>query len=217
MKNHYPLFFTKICIWIRTKKRYNDNVVEQMEEAQKNALGIQTLPCLKLYNVFNIAQTNGLDPEFYHVEPVSPLQDWEKDEAAENLILSTNTNIEFRKGNRACYMPVQDKIILPLRSQFNGQSAFYNVALHELGHWTGGQKRLNRPFGKFGDQAYAREEIVAELFSAFTCASLGFSKTITNNAAYIKSWLSILRDDQKAIFKTSAQAQKSRRFCFFFS
>ena len=90
---------------------------------------------------------------------------------------------------------------------------FNATALHELGHWTGHESRLNRNLkNTFGDQAYAKEELVAELASAFCCASLGFSKTITSNAAYIKNWLSVLKEDNKAVIRAANQAQKAADF-----
>jgi len=105
---------------------------------------------------------------------------------------------------------------MPLREQFNNQQeSFYSVILHELGHWSGAKHRLNRPIGKsFGDPDYAREELVAELISALCCARLGFTKTINQNAAYLKSWLAILKSDSKAIVRAASAAQKGADYIF---
>lgn len=185
-----------------------------MAATQQREAGIISIPVLKLYRVFNVAQTEGLDPALYEAEPQEPLQEFEKDERAENLIHSTGANIEITESNRAYYDPIIDKIRLPLREQFKGDTEpFYATALHELGHWTGHEKRLNREFiGVFGDPAYAKEELVAELSSAYCCAALGFSKTITNNAAYIKNWLGVLKQDNKAVIRAANQAQKAADF-----
>jgi len=188
--------------------------VKQIEGRSRDELrgaGLTDIPVLKLFHVFNVAQTEGLDPAFYEVVPQEPLKDFEKDERAEKLILDTGAHIEITESNRAYYDRAADKIRLPLREQFRGQTEpFYGTALHELGHWTGHPSRLNREFGlDFGDPAYAKEELVAELCSAFCCAALGFSKTITDNSAYIKHWLGILKADNKAVVRASAQAQKA--------
>jgi len=81
---------------------------------------------------------------------------------------------------------------------------------HELVHATGSSSRLDRKKGKtFGDTDYAKEELVAELGAAFVCAALGFSQNVTNNSAYIKNWLGVLKQDEKAIIRASNQAQKA--------
>lgn len=207
-----PVIFYKTAYIDDKKKYYKPDVVKKMNFNQMQSLGINTIPVLKLYRVFNIAsQTEGLDESFYTHDVEEELQSFEKDESAENLIKETGATIIEKESNRAFYDIAQDHIVLPNRNQFKGEKEpFYATALHELGHWTGHKSRLNREFGKsFGDSNYAKEELVAELTSAFCCAHLGFSKTITNNAEYLRNWLSILKQDSKAIVKASAQAQKA--------
>lgn len=206
-----PVIFYKSAYIDDNKKYYDPEIVRQMKVDEWQSKGIKSVPILKLFHVFNVAQTQGLDPAFYEVIPQEPLKDFEKDLRAENLILSTGANVEIKESNRAYYDIAADKIVLPLREQFRGQSEpFYATALHELGHWTGGTTRLNRTFGKeFGDKAYAMEELVAELSSAFCCAHLGFSKTISSNASYIKGWLGVMKENDKAVIKASYQAQKA--------
>ena len=176
--------------------------------------GVEFIPMLKTFRVFNLAQTSGLADKFYEVSPKHMLEHWEKNEAAENLILATKAKIEIKHSNRAYYDRTADKIVLPLREQFNGAIEFYDTALHELGHWTGAPQRLNRAFGKFGDTQYAVEELIAELTSAYCTSRLGFEKTMSNNVSYINSWLSILKQDNKAIFKAAAKAQKAADYIF---
>ena len=206
-----PIVFYKTAYLDKDKKYYPKEKVQEMNKGQIESLGLITIPVLKLFRVFNVAQTEGLDEAYYEVIPQEPLQDFEKDERAEKLIYATGADIEVTESDRAYYNPVTDKVRLPLRKQFRGKSQpFYAVSFHEVAHWTGHEKRLNRDLsGTFGDNAYAKEELVAELTSAFCCAHLGFSKTITNNAAYLKHWLSILKADNKAIVKASYQAQKA--------
>ena len=164
---------------------------------------------MKTYQVFNIFQTGGLGEAFYEVPETLELNDFQKDEGAEKLIFSTDAKIEI-KESRAFYNATSDSITLPLQGQFHGTEPFYGTALHELAHWTDNSKRLDRKMsGFFGSPDYAKEELIAEQSSAYLCASLGFIKTISNNAAYLKSWLSSLKENSKLIFTASSHAQKA--------
>ncbi|MBI1227773.1 MAG: DUF1738 domain-containing protein [Bacteroidetes bacterium] len=209
-----PIAFYKKAYVTEDNKYVKPDKAEGMTPAQFKEAGITSIPVLKLYRVFNVAQTEGLDDKFYEAQPQEPLQDFEKDDRAEGLIHSTGADIEITQSNRAYYDRSADKIRLPLREQFKGEAEpFYATALHELGHWTGHPSRLDREKGaEFGDLEYAKEELVAELCSAFCCAALGFSKTITSNAAYIQSWLGVMKADNKAVVRASAQAQKAADF-----
>ncbi len=210
-----PIVFYKTSYINENKKYIPAAKAQGMSAQEREANGINTIPVLKLYHVFNVtSQTEGLDPIFYETKPQEPLQNFVKDDRAEELIYATGAKIEIIKSNRAYYDRAADKICLPLREQFKGNSQpFYGTALHELGHWTGHPTRLNREGGKvFGDAEYAKEELIAELTSAFCCAALGFSKTITNNAAYIHSWLGALKQDNKVVIRAANQAQKAADF-----
>lgn len=207
-----PVVFYKTAYLDEDKKYWSPEVVKTMNIHEMREKGIETVPILKLYQVFNLqAQTEGLPEHHYHVpQAQKQFNTIEKNQAAENLILSTGATILYKMGNRAFYNRVEDTITLPLREQFNSQEELYASALHELAHWTGASNRLNRKKGAvFADSDYAREELVAELSSAMLCSHLSFEKQITNSAAYIKGWLSVLKDDNKAIFKASADAQKA--------
>lgn len=212
------IYFWKFLFLDENGKRLDASKYEKLSPEQLKVQGITKRPLLRYFNIFNIFQTTGLDEAFYKVEATKELEEFEKDERAENLINSTNANITYKAGNRAYYNPSSDSITLPLRKQFTGKEAFYETSLHELGHWTGHPSRLNRDlFNKFGSESYAREELVAELTTAFLCAELGFTKTITNNAAYIQSWISKLEDDNRFIFKAASQAEKASTFIKSFS
>lgn len=205
-----PIVFTKPAYVTKDSDFIPLDKMGDLTPEQQKAKGLKKIFMLKMYRVFNVVQTEGLAPEFYHIEPQEPLPEFERNEKAENLISSTDAKIEIVKSNKAFYNPNLDKIQLPLREQFKGTEPFYSTALHELGHWTGHPSRLNRDLkNKFGDASYAKEELVAELTSAFLCATLGFEKTITQNAAYLKGWLGALKKDNKAIVKAAQQAQKA--------
>jgi len=207
-----PIIFYKTAYIDQDKKYYKPETVKNMSFNQVHAKGIEAIPILKIYRVFNLAaQTEGLDEHYYKIEPQGELKDFEKDEAAENLIRATGATIIERRSNRAYYDRASDSIVLPMRDQFKGlKEHFYATALHETVHWTGHPERLNREFGeRFGDSVYAKEELIAELGSAFLSAHLGFTQTITNNASYINSWLGIMKKDEKAIIAASAAAQKA--------
>jgi antirestriction protein ArdC len=97
---------------------------------------------------------------------------------------------------------------------FNGPEYYYGTLLHELVHWTGAEKRLDREKGKrFGDDAYAMEELVAEIGAAFMCAEFGIeSTTRDDHASYIKNWLEVLQKDKKAIVSAASMAEKAVAF-----
>ncbi|WP_258868273.1 zincin-like metallopeptidase domain-containing protein [Alkalilimnicola ehrlichii] len=102
---------------------------------------------------------------------------------------------------------------MPDRHRFTKASAYYATAAHELTHWTGAEHRLNRRFGRrFGDQAYAFEELVAELGAAFLCAELGIYGEVENHASYLAGWLDVLRKDKRAIFHAAAKAGEAHRY-----
>ena len=112
-------------------------------------------------------------------------------------------------GDKAFYVPSQDFIRVPPQPAFFESINYYRTCFHELGHWTGHVSRLNREFkGRYGSHAYAREELVAELASAFVCASLSITPTV-RHADYLASWLQVLKEDNRAIFNAASLASKA--------
>ncbi|MCB9233958.1 MAG: DUF1738 domain-containing protein [Bacteroidia bacterium] len=205
--------YWKMMYFDRDGKRLDNWEVEALTRDERASAGINSKGMLRYFNVFNVAQTEGMAQKFYQVKEIASLSEFEKDARAEALLDGSGASIRYEAGNRAFYNSSQDVITLPLREQFKGTEALYETALHELGHWTGHFTRLNRPLGnEFGSPEYALEELVAELCAAFLCAELGFSKAITNNAAYIQSWISALQNDTKYIFKASKLAQDAVGF-----
>jgi antirestriction protein ArdC len=114
-------------------------------------------------------------------------------------------------GNRAFYRPDTDAVYMPAFDQFPEAGQYYSVLAHESTHWTSHASRCNRELGKrFGDSAYAMEELIAELGSAYTMATLQLELTPrADHAAYIDSWLKVLKGDKRAIFTAASQAQKA--------
>ena len=158
--------------------------------------------------VFNVAQIDGWSPP----DP-PPLGATMIVEAADALVSRSGADVRYG-GDQAYYDPERDRICVPDRRAFRGTAtsspneAFYATLLHELVHWSGATSRLSRPFGRFGSEAYAREELVAELGAAFLCGDLGVANDPrADHAAYLAQWLEILREDDRAIFKAARLAE----------
>lgn len=164
------------------------------------------IPLLRYFTVFNVAQIDGLPPGMAHPTPSAPA--WFGDETAELLIDAAGADIRHG-GATAYYAPAGDYIQLPPRTTFAMPSNYYATALHELVHWTGHPSRLDRRLnGRFGDEAYAAEELIAELGSAFLCAHCRIDGQLQHDS-YIGNWLRVLRNDKRAIFVASAKAQNA--------
>jgi antirestriction protein ArdC len=119
-------------------------------------------------------------------------------------------------GNRAYYAPATDQIQMPPFPAFDENVAYYSTLAHEHTHWTSHASRCDRQLGKrFGDMAYAAEELIAELGAAFTCAHLGLStEPREDHAQYIHSWLKVLKADSRAIFTAASKAQQATDWMF---
>jgi antirestriction protein ArdC len=164
---------------------------------------------LRHYIVFNTEQIDGLPAECCpQATPARPVA--ERVEAVDQFVSATGAIIRHG-GDRAFYRPATDTIQMPPFEAFANKEAYYATELHELIHWTGHEARLNREYGKvFGDPLYGNEELVAELGSAFLCAGLGVTPEIRkDHAAYIADWLAILKEDNRAIFRAAAHAQRA--------
>ena len=194
---------------------YADRFIPRAERERAREAGEKpaAVPFLKRYTVFNVAQCEGL-PDTAH-EGTQPLPQRETVPQAESLIEATRA--DFRSGgNRAFYAPDEDYIQVPPQPAFFDQINYYRTCFHELGHWTGHTSRLARDLsGRFGCGKYAREELVAEMASAFLCASLGIVPTV-RHADYLGSWLDVLREDNRAIFRAASQASNAADFLLAF-
>jgi antirestriction protein ArdC len=171
------------------------------------------IPFMKGYTVFNVEQIDGL-PEIYYTRPESKLTPVERIERAEAFFAATRADIRYR-GDRAFYSCDGDYIQMPVIEAFRDAESFYATLAHESTHWTRHASRLEREFGRksWGDEGYAREELVAELGAAFLCADLELTPEVRDDhAAYIATWLTVLTNDKRAIFSAAAHAQKAVDF-----
>lgn len=135
--------------------------------------------------------------------------EWDPLERAEAILQGSGAKVLHDQNDRAFYSPVRDEIHLPGRDQFRNQAAYYGTALHELGHWSGHETRLGRDLGHaFGSMEYAREELRAELASYFLADKLGVPHDIGDHAAYVKSWIKVLKEDHNEIFWASRDAER---------
>lgn len=169
----------------------------------------RSIPFMKGYTVFNVEQVDGL-PSHYYSKPEPKGDPLPLISAAEDFC--SRTGARFRHGgDRAFYATAQDFIQLPPAEAFKDAESYAATKAHELIHWTGHATRCAREFGKrFGDTAYAREELVAELGSAFLCAALGITpEPRDDHASYLDHWLQVLKADKRAIFSAAAHAQRA--------
>jgi antirestriction protein ArdC len=159
----------------------------------------------KAFTVFNAEQVSGYCPA-----PVPELPETERLQRAETFIQATGATIEHG-GDFACYIPSSDIVRMPAFTRFKRPEAYYSVLAHELTHFTGAKHRLDRNLdNRFGTQAYAMEELIAELGAAFTCARLGIqTEPRSDHVPYIASWLKVLQGDPRAIFAAASKAQEA--------
>ena len=167
------------------------------------------IPMLKQYYVFNIEQCENITSK--KVKIPEPLEIG----YTNALDFATRTGADIKHGGNEAFFTRQfDFIRMPHQEQFKTMTDYDGTLLHELTHWSGHKSRLERVFGaRFGDNAYAFEELVAEIGSAFLCAQLGVvnanNHTDLQNESYLAGWLKVLKSDKKAIFKASTLAQKA--------
>jgi antirestriction protein ArdC len=196
---------------------YADNFTpkSEIEKAAISGDEARTVPYLKTYTVFNVDQCQLPDElaEQFVNKTIKPERCNPNDHILPRVkSLMDATGADIRIGSdKAYYVPSEDFICLPHPEQFYDLVNFHPTALHELTHWSGHKSRLDRDLNKHGKEAYAREELIAELGSAFLCAQLGIEPTV-RHADYLASWLAVLRDDNRAIFQAASQASKAADF-----
>jgi antirestriction protein ArdC len=195
-------------------------VIEVEETLEDGTTEKKNIPYLRYFNVFHISQVEGVEPlkdeELNNdIEPIEQaeqiLQDYWKRE---------NITVKHIKGNRAFYSPLQDMIQLPLFEQFKTANEYYSTATHESIHSTMKKSRCNREADRqgknvaFGSSEYSKEELVAELGAASLMNIVGIEnpKTFKNSTAYIQSWISVLRNDNKFIVSASSKAEKAVKY-----
>jgi antirestriction protein ArdC len=190
---------------------YADTFTKTETKADSGEEIEKTIPFMKAYTVFNVEQIDGL-PAPYYAKPEKPVETVEnRNERLERFFGNTGATIRHG-GNRAFYAPAADVVQMPPFPAFTDAESYYSTLAHEMTHWTKAPSRLARDFGreKFGDEGYAKEELVAELGAAFLCADLGITPEVrADHAAYIASWLKALKDDKRLIFAAAAHAQRA--------
>ena len=178
----------------------------QLRESPDGAADeMKTVPVLRSFAVFHATQVDGV-PAY---APPSPIEvPWRTPESAA-VIVSRSGVILREGGERAFYAPSTDHIQMPPRVAFKSPQGWASTILHELGHWSGHPSRLDRNLSsRFGTQAYAMEELRAELASAFIGNELGIPAEIDQHASYVGSWLDVLRKDKREVFRAAADAQR---------
>jgi antirestriction protein ArdC len=190
----------------------------QVEEANSNGvIEKKSIPLLKYINVFHVSQVDGVEPK--SIKPVEhkPIEEAEKIkadyEARENIVIKEVVS------NDAFYNPTRDYIQVPCKEQFKDVMEFYSTLFHEMIHSTGHRNRLGRleagaKVAGFGSEEYSKEELIAEIGSAFLMNHIGIetSKTFNNSTAYIQSWLKVLRNDNRFIVSASSKAEKAMKY-----
>ena len=158
-------------------------------------------------SVFNVQQMDNL-PELDIKAP-----DWDPLERAEHILQASNAVIHHGEADRAFYRASTDSIHLPHKHQFPTPDRYYATALHELGHWTGHELRLNRDLAHpFGSEGYGREELRAEIASMLLSGELGIGHDPGQHVAYVNSWIKALQEDPTEIFRAAADAEKIQEY-----
>jgi antirestriction protein ArdC len=194
---------------------YADSFIprDEQERAREQGDEPSRVPFLKRFTLFNVEQCENLPAGL--LEQPRAVSESEIHAEAEALIAATGADIRIG-GGEAFYHPADDYIRVPPQTSFFDAINFYRTCCHELSHWTGHKSRLARDLtGRFGSSGYAREELVAELSCAFICAHLNIVPTV-RHADYIGNWLTVLRDDSRAIFNAASLASKAAEFILAF-
>jgi len=178
----------------------------------------KAIPLLRYINVFHISQVDGIEPLNRDImvahEPIEEAERIKNEYAKRENIL-----IQERVTNKAFYSPVRDYIQVPCKEQYADIKEFYSTLFHEMIHSTGHKNRLGRlsddvVLAAFGSEDYSKEELIAEMGSAFMLNHIGIetAKTFKNSTAYIQSWLRVLKNDNRFIISASSKAEKAMKY-----
>lgn len=191
--------------------------VKQLIVRDKNAAAndqdaTRTIPMLREYTVFNVAQCENLPDRIVNGPTTPKIRNKdERDQEADSFVDATSATILHGHG-QAMFIPSKDIVCMPNFSDFHSADSYYCTMFHELSHWTGHKTRLDRDLkNRFGTQSYAAEELVAELSAAFLCAEFSIDNE-TQSAAYIANWIQLLKNDPRAFFTAASAAQKAADF-----
>lgn len=191
--------------------------IQQIEEENEDGEKIiKQLPLLRYYNVFHISQVEGVEPKSIDLNELQPIEEAERIKT--EYMQREHIKILEKVTDKAFYSPSLDYIQVPCKEQYQNIEEFYSTLFHEMTHSTGHKVRLDREDVKdcmyFGSENYSKEELCAELGSAFLINKLGIasSKSFSNSTAYIQSWLRVLKNDKKFIISASSRAEKSVKY-----
>lgn len=180
--------------------------VRDRSEPESSPEAVRLVPMLREYTVFNVAQCENLPAKVLAPATKVPRNHDVRDAIADEFMASTKADIREGHG-QAVYSTGHDYIAMPAFAAFKSADNFYSTLFHELGHWTGAKPRLDRDFrNRFGTRAYAAEELVAELCSAFLCAEFNMDGDL-RHAGYIENWIELLKADPRAFFTACSKAQ----------
>lgn len=179
---------------------------------------VKKIPMLRYYNVFHISQVEGVEPLVMPFAEVEPIE--EADKIITEYVEREHITFDECASNEAFYSPSRDRVVVPMKEQYTNINEYYSTTFHELTHSTGHKNRLDRLHtgadAAFGSETYSKEELVAEIGSASIMNLLGIEtpQTFKNSAAYIKNWLSVLKNDNKFIVSASSKAEKAVNYRF---
>ena len=174
------------------------------------------VPLLKYYNVFHIDQCEGISPRYDKPVEHSTSPDERAEAVVNGYVARSGVHLECCRSDRAFYRPATDTVVVPELSQYEHAADYYSTLFHELTHSTGHPSRLNRMTEEshFGSESYSKEELIAELGSAFLLHHTGLdtNAVMTNSAAYLQGWLKALQDDKKLIVSAAGKADKAVKY-----
>lgn len=177
---------------------------------------IKQIPLLRYYNVFHVSQVDGIEPKELDLNEFEPIEEAERIKT--EYMTREHLKILEKLTDKAFYSPTFDYIQIPCKEQYQNVEEFYSTLFHEMVHSTGYKTRLDREDVKdcmyFGSENYSKEELTAELGSAFLVNLLGIEtkNSFRNSSAYIQGWLGRLRGDKKFIVSASSKAEKAVKY-----
>ena len=194
----------------RGTKVYFVKQLQVRDKGTDDSTVTRIVPMLREYSVFNLDQCENLPERIVAPSAAKPRNNDERDATIDEFLAHTGANI--REGSEAYYLPGADFISLPRFEAFKNATHFYSTAFHEVAHWTGHKSRLARDLRhRFGERAYAAEELVAELCSAFLCAEFSIDGDL-RHAGYVQNWIGLLKADTRAFFTACSKAQAAADF-----
>lgn len=190
------------------------NITKETVDTDNTEFVKGTRPIYKYYNVFNASDIEGMPP----LDKEKIKNEFSNIESCDTIIVKSRAIIKHDQGDRAFYSPSLDEIHLPQKEYFKSPPYYYATALHELGHWTGHEERLNRNLsGMKWTPSYAREELVAELTSYLLSMETGLPHDPGQHASYIGSWAKLLKEKNTEIFKAAGEAERAKNFLLGFN